>query len=171
VPDNTKNEQILAEVEKRKHQAQSAEAVEEKVEMVIFTLGDDFYAFYGHHVKEILPYEKITLVPGCPDSIIGLINVRGDIESVINLHKLLGIPESRMNRKTRIMIAAEKEIRSGILADSVEDVLSVPVSSVSQPISTLDKSVKEFAVGGETLYNGKYVTLLDIGKIFAKFRV
>jgi len=110
-------------------------------------------------------------VPGCPDSIIGIINVRGDIESVINLHKMLGIPESRMNRKTRIMIAAEKEIRSGILADSVEDVLSVPVSSVSQPISTLDKSVKEFAVGGETLYNGKYVTLLDIGKIFAKFRV
>lgn len=169
--DSSKNERILAEVEKRKHQAHSAEAAEEKVELVIFTLGDDFYAFYGHHVKEILPYEKITFVPGCPDAIIGIINVRGDIESVINLHKIFGIPESRMSRNTRIMIAAEKEIRSGILADSVEDVLSVPVSSVSQPILTLDKSVKEFAVGGETLYNGRYVTLLDIGRIFAKFRV
>jgi len=111
VSENSKNERILAEVEKRKRQAQSAEAVEEKTEMVIFTLGDDVYAFYGHHVKEILPYEKITLVPGCPDSIIGIINVRGDIESVINLHKLIGIPESRISRKTRIIIAAEQEIK------------------------------------------------------------
>lgn len=161
----------MAEVRKRKQSADIAETIEEKIEIVIFTLGQDYYAFYGHTVKEILPYEKVTYVPGCPETIVGIINVRGDIESVVNLHKMIGIPESRVSRKTRIIIAADKDIRSGILTDSVEDVLSVPLSGIKKPISTLDKSVKEFAIGGETLYDKKYVTLLDLSKIFAKVQI
>lgn len=169
--DKSKTEQILTQVRKRKESSVVEEMTEEKVELVIFTLGDDYYAFYGHNVKEIMPYEKITHVPGCPDSIIGIINVRGDIESVLNLHKIIGIPESRISRKTRIIIAADKDIRSGILTDSVEDVLSLSLSGIKKPISTLDKSVKEFAIGGETFYHKQYVTLLDLGKIFAKVRI
>ncbi len=169
--DKSKTDQILTQVRKLKESSVVGEMTEEKVELVIFTLGDNYYAFYGHNVKEIMPYEKITYVPGCPSSIIGIINVRGDIESVLSLHKIIGIPESRISRKTRIIIAADREIRSGILTDSVEDVLSLSVSGIKKPISTLDKSVKEFALGGETLYNNKYVTLLDLGKIFAKVRI
>lgn len=169
--DKSRTEQILAELRKRKHAAEVSDTAEEKIEIVIFTLGEDYYAFYGHAVKEILPYEKITYVPGCPETIVGIINVRGDIESVLNLHKMLRIPDSRISRKTRIIIAADKDIRSGILTDSVEDVLSVPLSDIRKPISTLDKAVKEFAIGGETLYNKKYVTLLDLSKIFAKVRI
>ena len=71
---------------------------EEKIKLVIFSLRGDYYAFYGKQVKEILRFREITYVPGCPDYIMGIINVRGDIESVLNLHLMMGIPETEQTR-------------------------------------------------------------------------
>jgi len=163
-----KTERILEEIKKQRSQTRVIETEEEKIELVIFSLADDYYAFYGTNVKEILPYEEITYVPGCPDFIIGIINVRGDIESVISIHKLLGIQEKKTDKKFRIIMAVHEDILSGILVDSVEDVIEVPVSYIKHPISTLDKKIKDFTVGGEMIYEKKYVNILDLGKLFTK---
>jgi purine-binding chemotaxis protein CheW len=166
----SKSDHILAEVKRRKAQKDTVDVEEEKAELVIFTLNEDYYAFYGIDVKEILPYEETTYVPGCPEFIMGIINVRGDIESVLNLHKLMMLKDPGIAKKSRIIIAEKEDIRSGIMVDSVEDVISVPVSALKRPIATLDKAVKEFTVGGETIYHSQYVTILDIGKIFGKIK-
>ncbi len=164
-----KSEQILDAVkERRNRQRESAAAEEKTVNLVVFILDGDFYGFYGEEIKEILPYEPVTFVPGCPDDLLGIINVRGDIESVVNLHRMMGISPGEPTRDTRIVIASAEGIRSGILVDGVEDVLDVPQSEIKRPLATLDRSIREFAVGGETLYNEKYVTILDVGKIFSK---
>lgn len=165
-----KSERILDAVKERQNRQRESEAVEEKtVNLVIFTLGEDFYGFYGEEIKEILPYEPVTFVPGCPDNLLGVINVRGDIESVVNLHLMMGLSSpGEPTRSTRIVIASAEGIRSGILVDGVEDVLDVPHSHIKRPLATLDMAIREFAVGGETLYNEKYVTILDAGKIFSK---
>ena len=166
--DKNKTKQILEQIKKQRIRTKIIETEEEKLELVIFSLADDYYAFYGSNVKEILSYEEITYVPGCPDFIIGIINVRGDIESVINIHKLMGIPEKEPDKKFRIIVAVHNDILSGILVDSVEDVIEVPVSFIKHPISTLDKKIKNFTVGGEMIFNNKYVNVLDIAKLFGK---
>ncbi len=163
-------ERILAEVKRRRAEGEAAAATEtEKTDLIIFGLHDDYYALYGSEVTEILPYEPITFVPGCPDAIIGIINVRGDIESVLDLHRVLGLDPGEPTRKSRIIIAVGNGIRSGILVDRVEDVISVPVADIKRPISTLDRTIRRYAVGGETLYGNQYVTILDAGKLFAGF--
>ena len=165
--DKQKSDRILSEVQKREGRMEKVEIEEEKIEIVIFSLVEAYYAFYGDDVKEILPYEKITYVPGSPEPIYGIINVRGDIESVVNIHKLMNLPEAPYARNTRIVIAAKNGIRSGILVDSVEDVLVVLPSTINPPISTIDKSIKSVVIG-ETTYRNKSVTIFDIGKIFQK---
>ena len=165
--DFQKSDRILSEVLKRENRIGKVEIEEEKTEIVIFSLGKAYYAFYGEDVKEILPYEKITYVPGSPDTIYGIINVRGDIESVVNIHKLMNLPDARFVRNTRILIAAKNGIRSGILVDSVEDVLVLSLSTINPPISTIDKSIKSFVIG-ETAYRDKSVTVFDVGNIFQK---
>ncbi len=140
---------------------------EKKVELVIFSLLEDYYAFIGSDIKEILPVESISYVPGSPDFILGIINVRGDIESVFDIHKFLGLPDVKIVRNSRIAIADKDGVRSAILVDSVEDVINVPANSIKPPISTLDKFIQEFVLG-ETTYNKKNVTVFDIGKIFGK---
>lgn len=165
-----KSDRILEKIRNRKEKNKSTEAEEEKNELVIFRLAEDYYAFFGSDINEILPYESVTFVPGCPEYITGIINVRGDIESVLDLHRLMGLSPAEPTKQSRIIIGSKGEIRSGILVDSVEDVISVSMSSVKRPIATLDKRIKDFSIGGETIYEEKYVSILDIEKIFEKMQ-
>ena len=166
--EKNKSDLLLEELKKRKGGEKIVDVEEEQVKIVVFSLLNDNYAFYGNDIKEILPLTKIFYVPGSPDYILGIINVRGDIESVININKFLGLPDFKNTPKNRIAMAEKDGIRSGILVESIEDVLDVPVSSIKPPLSMLDKTIKEF-IGGEMIYKSKNVTFLDVGKIFARF--
>ena len=165
--DESKIERILSQIKTRRIDREIVNVDEEKVKLVIFLLNEDHFAFYGSNVKEILALTEITYVPGAPDFFHGIINVRGDIDSVINIHKYLELENSENKSRSRIVITASGNIRSGILVDSVEDVVDVPVSSIKPPISTLDKSLKYFVIG-ETTYKNRNVTILDVGKILRK---
>ncbi len=169
--ERTKSDRILEQLRKRSVREKVVDVEEEKVKLVIFSLADDYYAFYGGDVKEILlPPGDISYVPGAPDFVLGVINVRGDIESVVAINTFLSLPESKKTSQSRIAIAVKGGVRSGIMVDSIEDVLDVPVSGIKPPLSTLDAFKKE-CVTGEFIFNGKNVTVLDAGKIFGKLAV
>lgn len=162
-----KSDLILEEIMRRKEKERIVEVEEKKVKVVIFSLHRDFYAFYGEYIKEILPLMTIYYVPGSPDFIPGVINVRGEIESVIKINRFLGLPDSANSPSSRIVLAVTDGIRSGILVDSVEEVFDIPASSIKPPLDTLSKSIKE-CVAGEFTQKDKLVTILDIGQIFGK---
>lgn len=165
--DKPKSDKIAEELQKRKDLKQIVDVEEKKTKLVIFTLMDSYYALFGEDVKEILPLSKIYFVPGSPNYILGIVNVRGDIQSVIDIRIFLGYPDTQRTDKNRIVIAEKGGVRSGILVDSVEDVFDIPVSAIQQVISTLSDNIRFFVVG-ETSYKQNSVTLLDIGKLFEK---
>ncbi|MBF0564014.1 MAG: chemotaxis protein CheW [Nitrospirae bacterium] len=165
-----KSELILKELRGRQERAKIVEIDEEQVKMVFFTSGDALFAFYGSDVKEILPIDRIYYVPGCPAIILGIINIRGDVESVVSLHRLLGFEDKAQTKNSKIALAQKNGIRSGILLDSVDDVDDVTASSIVPAISTLNKNIKEFVIG-ETTYKNRNVTILDVGKLFSKITV
>lgn len=140
------------------------------VKVVIFTLCDNSYAFYGHSIKSILPYKTVNPVPGCPDYILGIVNIRGDIESVININHFMGLASETVDSRSRIVIAEGGGIRSGILVGSVEDVVDVPAGSILPSISTIENSIKEF-VEGELDYDGSLVTVLNVDELFGRITI
>ncbi len=162
-----RSELILDEVRRRKTREQIVDVDEAKMKVVIFTLGDDLYAFSGTDVREILPLARIFYVPGSPAWVLGVINVRGEIESVIAINGFLDLPESARTPRSRIVLAATGDIRSGVLVDAIEDVVDVPVSSIVPPLGILDARRREL-VTGQMQYRDRNVTLLDIGKVFTK---
>ena len=167
---NTVNKSaLILEELKRRRQGKVVDVEEEKVKLVVFSLFDDCFAFYGSEIKEILPLQNIYYVPGAPDFIMGVINNRGDVESVINTNKFLGFPDPETSPQSRIAIAEGAGIRSGILVDSIMDVIDVPKSSIRPPISTIEEGKREF-VTGEMAYGNKNVTVLSVGKIFEKLK-
>ncbi len=163
-----KTDRILNTINELRADSMEIEIEEEKIKLVVFTLSDKLFAFYGDMVKEIFYPQNVTSVPGASDFIAGIMNIRGDIESVLNIHKLLGIEESKQTDETRIIMAATNNIRSGILVDSVQDVLDVPEESVTDPVLTITGPLKDFSAG-QTFYKDKTVIVLDIGKLFNKF--
>lgn len=161
-----KSEQILAELRLLDQEKQIIDVEEERVKIVIFTLSGGHYAFRGEDIREILPPAEISWIPGVPEFISGLINVRGDIEAVVDIRHFLSIIK-QPPKLSLIAIAIKSGIRSGILVDDIVDVIDLPLTEIKPPISTLDKGIREL-VAGEFDYEKISVTLLDLGNIFEK---
>ena len=142
---------------------------EEKSKYVIFTLHGTLYAFAGLEVKEILPAMEIFAVPGAPQTIPGVVNNRGDIEAVVDLHGVLGLARSAPAAANRIVMTEKAGVRAGMLVDSVVDVVDLTPGSIKPPLATLDDAAR-MLVSGETSYQGRSVVLLDVGRIFDTLR-
>jgi purine-binding chemotaxis protein CheW len=155
---------LLDEVKADRLNQDVAEAAEDWVKIVLFRAGSGRYAFYGHNIREILSGNEIYWVPGLPAFLPGLINVRGDIESVIDIQCLLGEPRGAGGAPGLIAMAVSRTFRSGIMVDAVEDVVDIPVSSIQPPLITLAAGVRDL-VAGQIQLGKSLIPLLDIEKL------
>jgi purine-binding chemotaxis protein CheW len=160
-----KSEVILEELKRRQRTKEIVDVDEERVKVVIFICGRNLFAFYGRDIREILPSSEISWVPGLPDYLPGLINVRGDIESVIDLRHFLG-EEKDDHVKSLIAMAVHGDFHSGVMIESIEDVVDIPLSSILPPLATLNGAARDLVIG-EIEYGAATISLLDIGKLAA----
>lgn len=163
-------EQILNQ---HQHQQEIVDVDEPMVKLVIFNLAEQYFAFPGESIKEVLPgTEAVFFVPGMPASVEGVINVRGDIESVIQLHTLLQLSnglEKNTSHLTSILLARSKQMHSGLRVDRLLDVVDVVQSQVQSPPDALPDYLKPY-VTGLLQFNGLAVTVLDIDTIFSAWQ-
>ena len=155
---------ILDEIKKWSLAEQTVAVDEEQVKLVIFSLENHLFAFWGNEVREILPGDRITWIPGATDFIPGVINIRGNIEAVIDLGRVLGFIDTRKDQGLFIMTHLEGQ-RSGMLVDSIIDVLDVPISAITPPLLNLEVRLSQLVVN-QSEYNGKIVNILSVSQIF-----
>lgn len=141
---------------------------EPTVKLVIFALGDACFAFHGSCIREILARADVYFVPGCPPSLEGVINVRGDIESVIRLNDLLQLPPTGAGQPSSILLGQSDAMTSGIRVDRVIDVLDLPRSSIHPPPATLPEALRT-RVSGVLDLHGQTVAVLDLDRIFSDY--
>lgn len=135
------------------------------VKLVIFTLGGDWFAFPGANVREVLADLPVFGLPQCPPWLEGVMNLRGDIESVIRLRLLLGYDEPKAGAPSRILLAEGSALRSGVRVDTVEDVLDAPESSIRPPPHALAPLLQRI-VQGVIDFRGNPAVVLDVDRIF-----
>ena len=161
-----KSEKLLAEI-KRPNRVKDIVDVEiERTKVVIVTIGGNRFAFNGNDIREILPACEISWVPGLPDFLPGLIIIRGEIESVIDIRQFWG-NEINSGQPGQIVLAVHGEFRSGILIDSIEDVVDVPLSAIISTLTTLTGTARDL-LSGELDWGGIVIPLLDIEKLADK---
>lgn len=141
---------------------------EPMVKLVIFAIGDDWFAFHGERIREILAEADVHFVPGCPASLEGVINVRGDIESVIRLNDLLSLPDSGGGRGSSILLGRGGGMSSGIRVDRVIDVVDLPQSTIQPPPATLAEHLRVLVLG-VLRFQERPVAVLDLDKLFADY--
>lgn len=162
----TNLEQILA---KRQLARKEIVNVDEPViKLVIFALGDDWFAFHGERIREILAKATLYFVPGCPASLEGVINVRGDIESVIRLNELLQVPVPEAGRQPAILLGSGAAMNSGISVDAVIDVIDIPQSLIQPPPANLPEQLRPYT-SGLLHFKEKAVTVLNLEQIFSQY--
>ena len=163
------SKEILATLSAHLHERKVIDVEEELVKFVIFRAGGNLYASYGCDVKEILQGREIYPVPFLPEYLPGLINVRGDIESAVDICFFLG-GKREVQNKVLIMMVKRDGFSSGIIVDNIEDVIDMPLSIIKPPLSTLSGAAKEL-ISGTIEFSGMTVALLDIEKLSVKVTI
>ncbi|MEJ2207764.1 MAG: chemotaxis protein CheW [Anaerolineae bacterium] len=126
--------------------------------------GGGCFALPASLVESIVIVQEITYVPGTPDWILGVVNVRGEIESVLDLKAVLGLGRAELQAESRLLIAEQGELRSGLLVGRVIDIADIPVSSISVAPLPQEGS-KGIYVQSEADYFGRPLLILDLPEI------
>lgn len=143
-----------------------------RVQVVVCRIGGDAFAFPGAQVAEILPLAPIYPVPGCPLAVVGVIDVRGRICSVLELGTLLGYPLAPLapqSRHTAIVLGRATNMESGLRVERVEDVLEVAEEAILPPPANLSERLHGLVSGVFTTASGP-VLMLDLARLFAAWR-
>ena len=107
------------------------EAVEDPVvQWVTFRLDGETYGINVMQVQEVLRMTEIAPVPGAPDYVIGIINLRGNVVTVIETRKRFGLMPAEADDSTRIVIIESDNNIVGILVDSVAEVVNLRDSQI-----------------------------------------
>lgn len=167
-PDAPPTLDSLLALKREAAQRQIVEVDEPTVKLVIFALGEEWFALAGHQVREILPHTPTHFVPGCPPSLEGVINVRGDIESVIRLGEVLGLSESPGPGPTSILLGQATAMRSGLRVDRVIEVADFPRSAIHPPMESPSERLRHLTAG-VLQFQGRPVILLDLERLFQDY--
>ena len=134
-----------------------------KNKYISFNLNNDYYCIALDYVKEVLKDTIITKVPGIPDFIEGIMNLRGDYITVINLKKFLDLPSDVLTEKKPVIIIKCNELKLALLIDKINELFDYQENA--QEVSSDSYYAREF------IYNTVLYTVLNIDKISSDKRI
>lgn len=144
----------------------TAETTKTRSKFMVFSLKDNLYCMPLSMVKEVISLPTITSVPDVPDFIRGLINLRGQIISVIDLRKKLNMPTVSLNpKKTSIIISQIDDITIGAIVDDVIEVRNIELDRIEGNIDSRS-SHNEYISGIIKIDEEKLILLIDFVKLF-----
>jgi purine-binding chemotaxis protein CheW len=142
---------------------------EPQVKLVLFDVAGRRFAMRGANVSEILPPGEVFFVPGTPSAMVGVINLRGQIESVIALDQLLGLTGNGDYRGWSIMLAHGGVMRSGLLVEQVVDLVDLAESAIQPPIEGLPAPFDQW-LEGEIGWAGEAIPCLNAERMLSDYR-
>lgn len=163
--ENLSQDEILS-ILKERAQALSAEKnndinKKEYIEIIEFSLASETYGIETKFIREVFPLKNYTSLPGLPPFVLGIMNVRGQIISVIDLKKFFNLPEKGLGDLNKVIIIKNERMEFGILADIIIGTLSVSTDSIqNSPIS--ENELGSTYIKGAT---AGHIIILDTVKI------
>jgi purine-binding chemotaxis protein CheW len=133
-------------------------------QFVEFKLGEETYGVDILQVKTIERMMPITRVPKAPQFVEGVINLRGDIVTVIDLKKRFDLPKREETDNTRIIIVNVEDITVGMIVDSATEVIQLPQNAIEMAPSIVAGIDADFLQGVGKI-GDKLLIILDLLKI------
>jgi purine-binding chemotaxis protein CheW len=136
-----KRAKLLQKVEKKsEHKGKQIDGLE-------FLLADERYAIDSTYVSEVISMNNLTDLPCTPAFILGIINVRGEILSVIDIKKFFNLPEKEISNIKKVMLVKYKDIMLGILVDEIIGNTNIYLETLQEKVNTITELLKNFIIG------------------------
>ncbi len=144
--------------------AQKTSSDDPVLQWVTFRLAGETYGVNVMQVQEVLRYTEIAPVPGAPDYVLGIINLRGNVVTVIDTRNRFGLVSGETTDNTRIVIIETEGHVIGILVDSVAEVVYLRQSEIeTAPNVGNDESAK--FIQGVCHKNNELLILIELNKL------
>ncbi len=145
---------------------QDDDKAQKSIEIVEFSLAYERYGIESSYVREVYPMREFTHVPCTPDFVLGLINVRGQVMSVVDIRRFFELPVKGLTDLNRVVVVQSQQMEMGILADRILGVHSVPLDSIQPTLPTLTGVRTDYLRG----VTDDRVVLLDVDKMLSDKR-
>ena len=156
--------------ESQKHQVGGASAALGEQQFVTFRLGDGEYGVPIAKIQEIDRSSKMTRVPRTADYMDGITKLRGEVVPVINARKRFNLPLKEADERTRVIIMELAGVKTGLLVDSVREVLNLATKDIAPPPTSLSTTIDRQYISGIGKVDGdkRMIVLLDVEKILQR---
>jgi purine-binding chemotaxis protein CheW len=167
-PDSEKKRRILrgrAEALAREPASTLTPAI--SLDVVEFLVAQEHYGVELSHIREVYPLKDLLPLPATPSFVLGLINVRGEILSVIDIKKFFDLPEKGLSDLNKVLIVRAGQMEVGILADTILSVRSIAVDEIQPALPTLTGIRADYIKG----VTKDAVVILDVEEMLSDKRI
>lgn len=144
----------------------------ERAQYVTLGVADELFAAPVEKVQEILDMRPIARLPQAPETLLGMIDVRGQGIPVVDLRLTLGLPPAADSENTRIIVLAlageDSDLRLGLRADRVFEVTILDDEALDPP-PAVSGAWSGRCIAGIGRRNGRFVTVLDLERLLGSF--
>jgi purine-binding chemotaxis protein CheW len=164
-PDATPRElELLHERAQNLASCLEEQAATQQIALAIVGLSGEFFGIELEAVREFTDLQRITPVPCCPDYVVGDMNLRGDILTVVDIRQALQMPVREPSPAAKVIVMPRGDALVGVLVDHVFDVFDLdPADLIAAPSAI--KSLNDTYLKGTVPYCGKMLAILDLPKI------
>lgn len=146
----------------------SSDQSEDKIlQYVTFRLDDETYGINVMQIQEVLRYSEIAPVPGAPHYVLGIINLRGNVVTVIDTRTRFGLSQSDVSDQTRIVVLELEGQVVGVLVDSVAEVVYLKESEIETAPNVGNDESARF-IQGVCNKNGELIILVEFEKMLSE---
>lgn len=136
------------------------------LQWVTFRLENESYGINVMQVQEVLRYTEIAPVPGAPSYVLGIINLRGNVVTVIDTRERFGMSSSEVTDNSRIVIIETDMQVVGILVDSVAEVVYLRQSEIETAPNVGNDETSKF-IQGVCHKNDELLILVELDRLFS----
>ncbi|MCP3671197.1 MAG: purine-binding chemotaxis protein CheW [Gammaproteobacteria bacterium] len=134
------------------------------IQLVTFCLKDETYGINVMHVQEVLRVSEIAPVPGAPDYVLGIINLRGNVVTVIDTRSRFGLPVGDVTDTSRIVIIESDKQVVGILVDAVAEVVELTENQIDSAPNVGNEESSRYIQGIATM-GSNLLIVVDLHKL------
>lgn len=147
--------------------AQSRSSDDPVIQWVTFQLAGETYGINVMQVQEVLRFTDIAPVPGGSYHVLGIINLRGNVVTVIDTRLRFGLPRGEITDNTRIVIIEANGHVIGILVDSVAEVVYLRQSEIDSSPNVGNEESARY-IQGVCHKDGELLILLELDKLLTE---
>lgn len=140
----------------------------ERDQYLVFRIAAQEFAVQAARVQEISRVVATTQVPTAPPYIEGILNLRGQLATVINFRRKFGFGQRDIDEDTRIIIVEHGGFPIGVLVDSVEEVIRIPDEKVQGLPDEAATTMSRDYITGVGMLENRLIVVLDADKILTK---